>query len=87
MPRDGRANARAGAFVLGRGDNVRVLLTWPRLPHAGEQGTVRKVWLDGGELAVRVTFDDGTEEVYNTRELEDLRNPKWSTRNQAAHGN
>lgn len=47
---------------------------------------MRRVWLDGGELAVSVTFGDGTEETYNERELEDLRNPKWSTRNQAAHG-
>lgn len=48
---------------------------------------MRKVWLDGGELAMSVTFDDGSTEVYNERELEDLRSPKWSTRNQADHGN
>lgn len=86
MASHGPNGARAGACVLGPGCAVRVLRTWPRLPRAGEQGTVRKVWLDGGELAVSVSFDDGTEEVYNTRELEDLRNPHWGTRNQATHG-
>ncbi|MBP3087378.1 hypothetical protein [Mycolicibacterium fortuitum] len=85
MPSHGPQGARAGAFVLVRGCTVRVLRLYG-LPRAGEQGTVCKVWLDGGELAVSVTFDDGTEETYNERELEDLRNPKWSTRNQAGHG-
>lgn len=86
MASHGPQGARAGACVLGPGCAVRVLRLYG-LPRAGEQGTVRKVWLDGGELAMSVTFDDGTEETYTERELEDLRNPKWSTRNQAAHGN
>jgi hypothetical protein len=67
MAAPGSHSARPEASMLGRGDLVRVLN--PRDSHAGQTGTVRKVWLDAGDLVVRVAFADGTTCEYFDDEL------------------
>jgi hypothetical protein len=48
--------------MLGRGQRVQVLNG--RDPKAGQIGHVRKVVNDGGELLVKVAFDDGSTGEY-----------------------
>jgi hypothetical protein len=59
MAAHGKTGAQPDAawLVLSHGDRVTVLN--PRDPHAGQTGTVRRVWLDAGDLVVRVAFADG----------------------------
>jgi hypothetical protein len=52
-----------------------------RDPHAGESGTVRRVWNDAGDLLARLAFDDGTKGEYFTDELRRF----WPASHQKPH--
>ncbi|WP_237569650.1 hypothetical protein [Mycolicibacterium lacusdiani] len=62
-----RQPAQVDAAYLAYGDRVKVLPY--RAPHSGEEGTVRRVQLDGGDLLVTVEFSGGTRENYWEAEL------------------
>ncbi len=69
-PQRGRPQpAQPHAHLLGFGDTVRVLLPRHVDPHGGQEGTIRRTVLRGGDIVVTVEFAGGHREDYLETDL------------------